>query len=212
MQDNGLHFWHGAQLAVDATLVSPLTRDGSPQPAADVQPGADWEFRSPARHSASGGTRIRSCSVPAAAALSSSALKQPKGPAAEPPRAARGLAGMGRGSAGTWWSTSGLGGSIGVWAAAEIREIARLPLASGSAPEGPIRCGELSEVDERSGAHRFAAISFRRKSFFAKPRTAICSRHAGAVLHGQHSNNTWRCKAAFHKNNVRFALLSLVFG
>ena len=36
---NGVPLWHGAQLAVDATLVSPLTRDGSPQPAADAQPG-----------------------------------------------------------------------------------------------------------------------------------------------------------------------------
>ena len=36
---NGLPLWHGAQLAVDATLVSPLTRDGQPQPAADAQPG-----------------------------------------------------------------------------------------------------------------------------------------------------------------------------
>ena len=36
---NGLPLWHGAQLAVDATLVSPLTRDGSPQSAADAQPG-----------------------------------------------------------------------------------------------------------------------------------------------------------------------------
>ena len=36
---NGLPLWHGAQLAVDATLVSPLTRDGQPQPAANAQPG-----------------------------------------------------------------------------------------------------------------------------------------------------------------------------
>ena len=36
---NGLPLWHGAQLAVDATLVSPLTREGQPQPAADAQPG-----------------------------------------------------------------------------------------------------------------------------------------------------------------------------
>ena len=36
---NGLPLWHGAQLAVDATLVSPLTRKGQPQPAADAQPG-----------------------------------------------------------------------------------------------------------------------------------------------------------------------------
>ena len=36
---NGLPFWHGTQLAVDATLVSPLTREGQPQPAADAQPG-----------------------------------------------------------------------------------------------------------------------------------------------------------------------------
>ena len=36
---SGLPLWHGAQLAVDATLVSPLTRDGSPQPAAHAQPG-----------------------------------------------------------------------------------------------------------------------------------------------------------------------------
>ena len=36
---NGLPLWHGAQLAVDATLVSPLAHDGSPQPATDAQPG-----------------------------------------------------------------------------------------------------------------------------------------------------------------------------
>ncbi|OLP73283.1 hypothetical protein AK812_SmicGene47533 [Symbiodinium microadriaticum] len=36
---NGLPLWHGALLAVDATLVSPLTHDGSPQPAVDAQPG-----------------------------------------------------------------------------------------------------------------------------------------------------------------------------
>ena len=40
------------------------------------QPTRTREFRLPARHSASGGTRIRSYSVPADAALSSSALKQ----------------------------------------------------------------------------------------------------------------------------------------
>lgn len=31
---NGLPLWHGAQLAVDATLVSPIRRDGRPQPRA----------------------------------------------------------------------------------------------------------------------------------------------------------------------------------
>ena len=36
---NGLSFWHGSQLAVDATLVSPLTRTGEPHPRADVEPG-----------------------------------------------------------------------------------------------------------------------------------------------------------------------------
>ena len=32
---NGLPLWHGAQLAVDATLVSPVTRDGRPHDGAD---------------------------------------------------------------------------------------------------------------------------------------------------------------------------------
>ena len=36
---NGLSLWHGSQLAVDATLVSPLTRTGEPHPRADVEPG-----------------------------------------------------------------------------------------------------------------------------------------------------------------------------
>ena len=36
---NGLPMWHGAQLAVDATLVSPVTRAGEPQTRADVEPG-----------------------------------------------------------------------------------------------------------------------------------------------------------------------------
>ena len=33
---NGLPFWHGAQVAVDATIVSPIARDRTPQPRADV--------------------------------------------------------------------------------------------------------------------------------------------------------------------------------
>ena len=36
---NGLPLWHGAQLAVDATSVSPVTRTGEPQTRADVEPG-----------------------------------------------------------------------------------------------------------------------------------------------------------------------------
>ena len=36
---NGLPLWHGAQLAVDATLVFPVTRAGEPQTRADVEPG-----------------------------------------------------------------------------------------------------------------------------------------------------------------------------
>ena len=36
---NGLPLWHGAQLAVDATLVSPVTRAGELQTRADVEPG-----------------------------------------------------------------------------------------------------------------------------------------------------------------------------
>ena len=36
---NGLPLWHGAQLAVDATLVSPVMRAGEPQTRADVEPG-----------------------------------------------------------------------------------------------------------------------------------------------------------------------------
>jgi len=34
---NGL--WHGFQLALDATIVSPVTRRGEAQPRSDVQPG-----------------------------------------------------------------------------------------------------------------------------------------------------------------------------
>ena len=36
---NGLRLWHGSQLALDATSVSPLTRGGELHPRADVQPG-----------------------------------------------------------------------------------------------------------------------------------------------------------------------------
>ena len=36
---NGLPLWHGSQLALDATIVSPLTRRGEAHPRADVQPG-----------------------------------------------------------------------------------------------------------------------------------------------------------------------------
>ena len=44
---NGLPIWHGAQLAVDATLVSPVTRDGRPHDGADNHPG--WAVRNAAR-------------------------------------------------------------------------------------------------------------------------------------------------------------------
>ena len=36
---NGLPLWRGEQLAVDATLVSPLGRDGQPRTGADARPG-----------------------------------------------------------------------------------------------------------------------------------------------------------------------------
>ena len=36
---NGLPLWHGAQLAVDTTLVSPVGRDGFPRVRGDVLPG-----------------------------------------------------------------------------------------------------------------------------------------------------------------------------
>ena len=36
---NGLPLWQGAQVAVDATVVSPVRRDGQPRPRADQQPG-----------------------------------------------------------------------------------------------------------------------------------------------------------------------------
>ena len=36
---NGLPLWHGAQLAVDTTCVSPVPRSGEPRPGADSQPG-----------------------------------------------------------------------------------------------------------------------------------------------------------------------------
>ena len=35
---NGLPLWHGAQLAVDATIVSPVGRTGEPRAGADVRP------------------------------------------------------------------------------------------------------------------------------------------------------------------------------
>ena len=37
---DGLTLWHGAQLAIDTTLVSPLRRDGSPRPRAADHGGA----------------------------------------------------------------------------------------------------------------------------------------------------------------------------
>ena len=37
---NGLPLWHGAQLAIDATIVCPVTRAGMPQPGTDARPGA----------------------------------------------------------------------------------------------------------------------------------------------------------------------------
>ena len=36
----GLPLWHSAHLAVDATLVSPLSRDGRPHPGTETLPGA----------------------------------------------------------------------------------------------------------------------------------------------------------------------------
>ena len=36
---NGLPIWQGAQIAVDATIVSPIRRDGQPRPRADREPG-----------------------------------------------------------------------------------------------------------------------------------------------------------------------------
>ena len=36
---NGLPLWSGSQLAIDATIVSPLTRLGDARPRADVDPG-----------------------------------------------------------------------------------------------------------------------------------------------------------------------------
>ena len=37
---NGPPLWHGAQIAVDAIIVNPVSRDGSPLPGADDQPGS----------------------------------------------------------------------------------------------------------------------------------------------------------------------------
>ena len=36
---NGLPSWQGAQIAVDATIVSPVRREGSARPGADSEPG-----------------------------------------------------------------------------------------------------------------------------------------------------------------------------
>ncbi len=39
MVANGLPLWHGAQLAVDTTLVSPVRRDRHPRPRGDLESG-----------------------------------------------------------------------------------------------------------------------------------------------------------------------------
>ena len=44
---NGLPLWHGSQLALDATIVSPVTRSGEAHPRADTQPG--WAANNAAR-------------------------------------------------------------------------------------------------------------------------------------------------------------------
>ena len=39
---NGLPVWQGAQIAVDATIVSPVRRDGEARPGADREQGWPW--------------------------------------------------------------------------------------------------------------------------------------------------------------------------
>ncbi|OLP81577.1 hypothetical protein AK812_SmicGene37863 [Symbiodinium microadriaticum] len=68
---NGLPLWHGAQLAVDATLVSPVSRDGRPHPGTETQPGfavrtaarslgigSQWQSHGLQRQQAKGPSRI----------------------------------------------------------------------------------------------------------------------------------------------------------
>ena len=42
----GLPMWHGAQLAIDAKIVSPVTRTGTARPGADTRPAAPVQGRS----------------------------------------------------------------------------------------------------------------------------------------------------------------------
>ena len=67
---NGLPSWHGSQLALDATIVSPLTRRGEAHPRADTLPGCAANAARRKRHS----TYCTSNSAaPSDAAFSSSA-------------------------------------------------------------------------------------------------------------------------------------------
>ena len=60
---NGLPSWHGSQLALDATIVSPVTRSGEAHPRADTQPG--WAANNAARRKRRDTypelTRVRRC-------------------------------------------------------------------------------------------------------------------------------------------------------
>ena len=67
---NGLPLRHGSQLALDATMVSPVTRTGEPHPRADTQPG--WAANNAARRKRRDTypelTRARRCRLVALAA------------------------------------------------------------------------------------------------------------------------------------------------
>ena len=60
---NGLPLWHGSQLALDATIVSPVTRSGEADPRAHTQPGwaANNAARRKRRDTYSELTRARRC-------------------------------------------------------------------------------------------------------------------------------------------------------
>ena len=62
---NGLSIWQGAQIAGDATIVSPVRRDGQPRQRADHQPGLALDQAVDRKHRASPELRqARRCRLP----------------------------------------------------------------------------------------------------------------------------------------------------
>ena len=58
---NGLPLWGGAQLAVDATMVSPVRRDGHPQPGASEAAAGGQRGR---WHPAARGSQAEGAQIP----------------------------------------------------------------------------------------------------------------------------------------------------